>query len=133
MSKHRIVSLLIPKGSFRLRKSFLIIVGLLLLIAGILAYYVPNRIERDRLATIDIGNEIVEALQVYFEDNGRYPASLDELVPKYLKEIKKPLWGDSGWEYGGSPALLNVGYESRKGVCYPIMYYRPGHGWVYDS
>jgi len=132
MNKHRLVSLLIPVGSFRLRKSFIVIIGLLLLFAGILAYYVPNRMECDRLATIDIGNEIVEALQVYFEDNGQYPVSLEGLVPKYLKEIKKPLWGDSEWEYEGSPAQLKVGYESH-GELYPMMIYNPDHGWIYDA
>ena len=132
MNKYRIVSRLIPAGSFRLRKSFLIIVGFLLLLAGILAYYIPNSIEHDRLATIDIGNEIVKALQAYYDDNSRYPALLDELVPKYLKKIKNPLWGDSGWEYGGSPELLKVGYESH-GTLYPLMIYNPEHGWIYDA
>ena len=132
MNKHKIVSLIIPAGSFRLRKLFLIMIGLLLLLGGILAYYASNSIERDRLTTIRIGNEIVEALQTYYDDNKRYPISLDELVPKYLKEIKEPLWGDSGWEYGGSPSLLKVGYKSYDAL-YPMMIYNQEHGWIYDT
>ncbi len=130
---HETLKRLCPKESlFTLRRSFLIIVGLLLLLGGVLAYYVPDLIESGRLATIDLGNEIVEALEGYYADTGRYPASLDELVPKYLNEIKEPLWGDSGWEYGGSPAQLKVGYKSR-GQLYPMMVYNSEHGWIYDA
>jgi len=132
MNMDRIVSKLMPSGHIRLRKSFLIIVGLLLLLVGTMAYYFSNSLERDRLRTIDIGNEIVSALQAYHDDNGRYPASLNQLVPKYLGEIKEPPWGDSGWEYGGSPALLKVGYESN-GTLYPMMIYNQEQGWIYDT
>ncbi|MCK4885738.1 MAG: hypothetical protein KAS96_00055 [Planctomycetes bacterium] len=131
MDKNEKFSLLKSIRNLRLRKTFFIIVGLLLFVIGILAYYIPNSMEHDRLATIDIGNEIIEALQTYFDDNGHYPTSLEELVSKYLKEIKKPLWGDSGWIYSGIPSGLKVGYKSHGGL-YPMMIYDPKHGWICD-
>ena len=134
MNKQKLFSLLLPAGSFRLRKSFLITVAILLLLSGIIVYYSFIVEERDRVATIDIGNEIVEALQAYTKDYGKYPDLLDELVPEYLKEIKKPLWGTSGWVYdwNSTHISLKVGYKTHEQL-YPLMIYDPEHGWVYDT
>ena len=134
MEMHETIKRLCPKESlFRLRKSFLIIVGLLLLLGGILAYYVPNRMESDRLETIAIGDEILKALEACFADHNQYPASLEALVPKYLDTVKEPPWGDSGWIYDAQIGKISVGYKHRHGSCYPVMYYRSGYGWVYDT
>ena len=105
-----------------------------MLLSGIIVYYAPKIEEHNRLATIDIGNEIVEALQAYFKDHGQYPVLLDELVPKYLNEIKKPLWGTSGWIYDGNSAHISliVGYKKNTQL-YPLMIYDPEHGWMHDT
>jgi hypothetical protein len=49
--------------------------------------------------TKQIGNTVVQALEKYRADNGRYPVSLEKLVPAYLFEIPKPTWGLKKWKY----------------------------------
>ena len=40
---------------------------------------------------IEIGNEIVRAIDGYYEENGVYPEKLEDLVPEYLTEIPKTI------------------------------------------
>lgn len=46
-------------------------------------------LEEDEIVAIVRGNIIVEALDMFFKDNGYYPEKLDELIPKYISEIPK--------------------------------------------
>ncbi len=45
------------------------------------------------------GNVIIRALKRYRKANGVYPASLDDLVPKYAPLIEPPIAGFGKWEY----------------------------------
>lgn len=53
-------------------------------------------------ATTVSGNTIVEALEKFHNDHGRYPDALTELVPNYLPEIPPPVWGLRKWKYVGN-------------------------------
>jgi hypothetical protein len=45
------------------------------------------------------GTEIIGALASFRADKGKYPDTLDALVPQYLAEIKPPLVGRPEWGY----------------------------------
>jgi hypothetical protein len=45
------------------------------------------------------GEEIIAALEHFRQDQGKYPAKLEELVPAYLKELRPPTAGNRKWKY----------------------------------
>lgn len=45
------------------------------------------------------GYSIIVALEKYKNDNGKYPSSLDLLVPDYLQGIWPPIMGPKEWIY----------------------------------
>ena len=57
--------------------------------------YPPGAVHR----TKNTGDEIIDALERHHENTGAYPKRLSELTPKYLKEIKPPVWGMRAWLY----------------------------------
>jgi hypothetical protein len=48
------------------------------------------------------GDVLIQALNKYHADNGRFPSALAELSPRYLKEIPEPDWGLRRWLYEAS-------------------------------
>lgn len=52
---------------------------------------------RDR--SIATGDEIVDALGKYREQHGKWPRSLQELVPDLLPAVAPPLDGLASWDY----------------------------------
>lgn len=117
----------------------IVIIGLFLIAAVLfLNWYAPRSLEADRSETMAIGDEIVEALDRYFSEHGRYPNSFDALVPKYLDKIKAPIWGEA-WQYesyppNGDAFELKVGYKDWGNSYYPVMYYiSTEKKWLYDS
>ena len=50
-------------------------------------YDIPTKREQK---AIDRGNLIIYALGVYYEDNGIYPESLEDLLPMHLDKIPRP-------------------------------------------
>ena len=81
-----------------LKLPILIIASLVVAMTCILSWHLPRGLEAARAETIVIGNEIVKALDSYFGEHDIYPGSLETLVPKYLDEIKTPIWGEA-WQY----------------------------------
>jgi hypothetical protein len=83
--------------------------------------------------TIQIGNEVVSALDAFMKDNEHYPDSLGELSPKYIGEIPSPAWGLRQWKYSsqGKEFSLSVDESRRTGDGNSRwLRYRPdGHGW----
>ena len=47
------------------------------------------------------GYSIVVALEKYKNDNGKYPTTLNLLVPDYLQGIRPPMMGPKEWIYSG--------------------------------
>ena len=43
--------------------------------------------QEEIMSSFVIGNTILSAIDSYYQDVGQYPASLDDLIPKYLSEI----------------------------------------------
>jgi hypothetical protein len=82
-----------------------------------------------------IGDGIVSALNTYQAKEGRYPNSLDALVPKYIPAIDQPIAGKRKWEYQVSPdgSFYNLWFESKD--VHPKAYgWSTGrHDWSYDS
>jgi len=78
------------------------------------------------------GGQILAALEQYRSDHGRYPNTLEKLVPKYVKEVPKPQWGVGEWEYGGGEKFgLSVLRRKNDYECY---YWRQDKNeWGYDG
>lgn len=69
-------------------------------VASITAYeYWWNWSPKAKSKSVRIGNEIVKALRKYHSDHGRFPDSLEGLVPTYLPEIRNPTAGTRRWDY----------------------------------
>ena len=49
--------------------------------------------------TFQRGDEIVAALEQYRAENKVYPERLDDLVPKYVPELRTPDYGEKKWDY----------------------------------
>jgi hypothetical protein len=77
--------------------SFLVLLPISLFLAGCSDHLSDHELDR----TKQRGNEIIRALKQFRVDNKTYPASLDELSPKYLAEIPQPTWGVGKWQYHG--------------------------------
>jgi hypothetical protein len=77
---------------------------------------------------------LIEALDTYRNSTGKYPETLDRLVPEYLETIPTPKWGKNEWKYEktdwDSYALevrrYKDGYEG-------YYYYNSPNSWVYDQ
>ena len=113
--------------------AFLVSAVGLMVIAGIL----PGRMSRHRFEeTKQLGNIIVTALDKHHVAHGRYPSSLEELVPEYLAAIPAPTWGTKEWKYkvlgmDGGQFVLSVGANRRN---YPVLFYNSSRAdWYYDQ
>lgn len=81
-----------------------------------------------------IGDKIIEAIGQYRRINGRYPVTLEALIPSYLTYIEPPTAGDQQWRYelfdNGGSFILSFAIHSG----YPKCYYSSKVGaWGEDS
>jgi len=92
----------------------------------------PKERERARVETMIIGGDILNVLETYLSEHGRYPHALDVLVPKYMAKLKPPRWGDTEWLYTFNEKgfILKVGYEYNTDL-YPVMIYESSQGYWY--
>lgn len=91
-----------------------------------------KRFPSKRSETEQRGNEITIALDKFKDDKGNYPKQLDELIPTYLTEIKKPVLWNKEWVYHhtqGESFELLVGRGRHN---YPSLSYRR-KGWYLDN
>jgi hypothetical protein len=63
------------------------------------------------------GDVVIQALNNFHADHGRFPRSLAELSPQYLEEIPEPDWGLRRWLYepDGSDFYLRVNETEHTG------------------
>jgi hypothetical protein len=102
----------------------------LVLFAGIVAIGGCSGASRPK--TQQRGDRIVMALTQYRADHGRYPESLGELSPAYLKDIPHPTWGLREWKYRGQTSEFNlrVDESTRTGDGNShYLEYVEGYGW----
>ncbi len=123
-------------------KTFIFISFLVLILACLLLLYAIFFIEASPRVpagadaeTMKIGGDIINALETYHSEHGRYPNTLDDLIPKYITQIKPPPWGETGWLYKRHKKdfVLEVGYEIGAGTdyLYPVRFYSSSHGsWI---
>jgi hypothetical protein len=86
----------------------------------------------DARDTYLVAVEIRSALKAFFDDMGQHPVSLEELVPKYIGEIRPPKQGDTGWIYtkGDKDDYdLQIAYDSYSGLSYPVAFSYVDLGW----
>ena len=103
-----------------------LLIGVLaLLVVSIAVYLVvrPKWSPSVNRESIRSGERLIEAIDEFHDTNGRYPASLEDLVPSYVKEIPQPTAGPKVWKYhvlssGGSYQLA---FEMPGG--YPVYFY----------
>ena len=91
---------------------------------------------RGRKDVVSKGTELVAALDAYHAANNHYPATLADLVPAFLDEVRMPRWGNREWEYArykqGDGFSLQVCSNGRD--CYPSISYSSGGGqWLVDQ
>lgn len=86
--------------------------GVLLIIFAALYYFLDplgfGGVERDKQREADIV-KVRSAIDKYQEEKGRYPGSLQELLPKYLQAI--PLDPETGGQYSYQTMDNNYNYE----------------------
>ena len=71
----------------------------LLILAGCEDGWTPSEQTADQAS----GDQLVSAIERYAEDHGDVPASLNELVPKYVPAIEPPTVRNGQWEYRKKP------------------------------
>jgi hypothetical protein len=83
---------------------------------------------RARTAILD-EKAIANAAQLYRLDTGRWPATLNTLVPRYLKELHADPWGRDYVFYGaeGGIAVLSAGPDRETGTPDDIVHVAPQH------
>lgn len=113
------------------KRNIMISVILFSILAAILVYVLIEHLkeksdEARYNMTREFGNEIVACLFKYKEENGVYPNYLKQLVPKYINEIKQPVWGELKWRYfpednGQSFVIRVVGPGEMNQTYSPVM------------
>lgn len=80
------------------------------------------------------GDAVRHALSEHNKKTGAFPASLDALVPQYLKEIPQPTVGQRKWNYktyvDKTGYLLSVAVDSERE---PELHATETGGWVYKQ
>src|SRR3989344_5306032 len=79
------------KDKFKKTKRVLLIILIICLIFVVIPLLLVKLVNK---INSQIGERIIEAVELYKEDNGRYPDGLDALIPTYTPEIPKNLWGN---------------------------------------
>ena len=76
----------------------MVVLVILGLIAGAIGYNVFERLKEAqvRTATLDL-KSISNGVDLYHVETGQWPDTLQQLVPKYLKDLHKDPWGS---DYG---------------------------------
>ena len=72
----------------------MVVLVILGLIAGAIGYNVFNQLKEAqiRTATLDL-KSISNGVDLYHVETGQWPESLQQLVPKYIKDLHKDPWG----------------------------------------
>lgn len=113
-----------------------IAVVVLALAAGVAVYMYAHRDEGRLEESKNRGAPIVAALGAYHAEQGTYPETLDELVPRHLAGIEPPTWGLERWTYRRyTPADVSTADDTDDDVVffqlsvaanesgYPVLYY----------
>lgn len=59
--------------------------------------------DKDAKSVQATAKPLIDALERYRVDFGRYPGKLKWLTPKYIPEIPEPNWGVKRWDYFSYP------------------------------
>jgi hypothetical protein len=67
--------------------------------------------------------KIIHALEQYVDEHGAAPATLDDLVPKYIPKIPQPHYGVPRWDYAGQTDSIHYSLAFGAEGGYPAIYY----------
>jgi general secretion pathway protein G len=72
----------------------MVVLVILGLIAGAIGYNVFNQLNvaQTKTATLDL-KAVSNGIDLYHVETGQYPETLQQLVPKYIKDLHKDPWG----------------------------------------
>jgi len=88
-----------------------------------------SNLEKTKIA----GDKIIRAIRDYHERQGRYPKTLDSLVPEFIDSIPSPKWGLRRWRYVVKENYFELSVSANKGD-YPILFYdTEWEEWYYDD
>ncbi|MEM1058623.1 MAG: hypothetical protein AAGK14_05195 [Verrucomicrobiota bacterium] len=77
------------------------------------------------------GNLIVDALENYHTDHGKYPKELTQLIPKYLVSIPNPAVDAKEWEYW--PVRERIGFVLFLHGSESLHFYDKNKIWFHDD
>jgi hypothetical protein len=101
---------------------------------GLYYYYAEFTWRPYKQDCINIGNTIVDALEKYRADKGKYPEQLELLVPDYLSKIPKHRVSTKKWEYRGGGENFVLLFSPNAKSTYPNCSYVSQHGeWFTDQ
>ena len=73
----------------------------------------------------DSSEQLIDQLDIFYQDRGSHPEQLEELIPQYLDDIPSSHWGFASEAYHYARNASGTGYT---------LSYRSGPGsWVYDA
>lgn len=80
-------------------------------------------------------NEVVGALDLYADNEGEFPDTLDRLVPNYLEKIPPPDWGTRRWDYSRSNDHMSYILSVRMNLSNWNQYFYSSEmdEWAYDN
>jgi hypothetical protein len=114
-------------------------VAILVIVASLallwhLIVYMEERSMAPVYQSMQIGDRIVEALNLYRAETGHYPVSLEMLVPKYLDEIPAPVWGEQLWRYDEDGDSFFLGVRPEPLAWFPYLSYSSREReWDYNN
>ena len=125
-----------PRGEPKMRKLgypiFELFVAAILFAGLILAFFSVTGHDAIK-ETTKRGNIIVDALERYHSDHGKYPDVLAALIPEYEPNIPLPTWGLGEWIYdptdSGFDLRVNESKNTGDGNSRWLKYLGPKLGW----
>lgn len=95
-------------------------------------YGASNWTSDKKAESVKRGTILVGKIKEFRVTHGRYPRSLDELVPAYLGDIPTPIAGDGKWRYRASGEQFYLQFATSSG--YPSCnYHLQTDEWYEDS
>ena len=96
----------------------MVVLVILGLIAGAIGYNVFNRLKEAQIDTARLDlRKLSDSIDIYRVESGNFPDTLQQLVPKVVKEIRKDPWGQE-YKYvrqGDSYDVYSYGPDKAQG------------------
>ena len=79
------------------------------------------------------GDEVMLAINKYFQMHNRYPEKLSGLVPDFIKKVVPPVAGNGTWDYVNEGNDFYLGFWGPDPDKDPVCYKTSTGGWYMDT